>query len=98
MRSRYPRGADPKRTASSAFAVARREEDGGNLLLRRIAVPNHDVDEGGDAGGDRNREDHGEAAEQDPDRGDGDEDDQRGQPNGVTENTRHDEIVLEQPN
>src|SRR5881392_1242840 len=51
----------------------------GGLVFGRVDVPEHHVDERREDGGDRDREQDVEAAEQDPDRGDGDEHDERRQ-------------------
>ena len=91
-----PGWARRRRRGRSGFAVAGGEEHGWDFLLRGVAVANDDVDEGRDAGCYRYREDHGEAAEEDADGGDGDEDDEWSQADRVAEDAWYDEVVLEQ--
>jgi len=49
------------------LGVLGREEDGRGVLLGRVLAAHCNVDESGENSGDRDREQDGEAAEEDPD-------------------------------
>ena len=85
-------------TGSPLLGILSGEDDGRNVLLGRIPVSDHDVEEGDDDARERHREYHGKTAEDDSDQGHRDENDERREANGVPENPRNDEVVLEEAN
>ena len=60
-----------------ALGFLRGEEDGRDVLLGRVLVPDDHVDDRDEHRGDRHGQDDGEATEQDPDRSHGDQHEQR---------------------
>ena len=80
--------------ASASFGG---EDHRRHLFLCRVDVAQDHVEERHHDGRDRDREEHGPAAEEDPDRGHRDEHEERREPDRLAEHLRHDQVVLEQP-
>ena len=85
-------------TSPSLLGILSREDDGWDLLLGRVLVSDHDVEERDDDACERHREYHGETAEDDSDQRNRDEDDEWREANRMPEDSGNDEVVLEQPN
>src|SRR4029079_12429339 len=70
----------------------------GNVLLCRILLQDKNVEKRDEDGRDRDREEYGQAAEDDSAGSYRDQDEKRREADSVAENARHDEIILDETN